>query len=52
MAIGLLLQLIALFRSLDVRDDAVDRYRRTVRSFLWGVVAIIVGVVLSIVVDA
>jgi hypothetical protein len=52
MAIGLLLQLIALFRALDVRDDAVERYRRTIRYFLWGVVAIIVGVVLSIVIDA
>jgi len=52
MALGLLLQLIALFRALDVRDDAEDRYRQTIRYFLWGVVAIIVGVVVSIVIDA
>ena len=51
-AVGLLLQLIALFRSLDVRDDAEGRYRQTVRYFLWGVVAVILGVVVSIVVDA
>jgi hypothetical protein len=52
LTIGLLLQLIALFRSLDVRDDAEGRYRQTVRYFLWGVVAVIVGVVVSIVVDS
>ena len=46
-AIGLVFQLIALFRSLDVRDDHEERYRRTVRYFLWGVVAVIVGVVAS-----
>ena len=52
LTIGLVLQLIALFRSLDVRDDAEGRYRQTVRYFLWGVVAVIVGVVVSIVVDS
>jgi hypothetical protein len=52
MALGLLLQLIALFRALDVRDDAVERYRQTIHYFLWGVVAIILGVVGSIVIDS
>ena len=51
-AIGLVFQLIALFRSLDVRDDHEERYRRTVRYFLWGVVAVIVGVVASILIAA
>jgi hypothetical protein len=50
-SIGLLLQLIALFRSLDVRDDQEERYRHTIAYFRWGVVAVIVGVVVSIVVE-
>jgi hypothetical protein len=50
-SIGLLLQLIALFRSLDVRDDQEERYRYTIAYFRWGVLAVILGVVLSIVVE-
>ena len=50
LAIGLVLQLVALFRSLDVRDDEEAHYRRTVVYFRWGVVAVLIGVVVSILV--
>jgi predicted membrane channel-forming protein YqfA (hemolysin III family) len=45
---AILLQLIALFRALDVRDNEELHYRVTVRWFLSGVIVLIVGVVVSI----
>ena len=45
---GLAIQLVALFRSLDVRDSEVSRYRVTVRILFGGLVTFIVGVLLSI----
>ena len=46
-AAGAILQLIALFRSLDLRDEDESRYRTTVRVFRWGVITVILGIVLS-----
>ena len=45
---GLVIQLVALFRSLDVRDNELNRYRLTVRILFGGLVTFIVGVLLSI----
>ena len=52
LALGLALQLVALFRSLDLRDDEAGHYRLTVGYFRWGVVAVLVGVVISILLEA
>ena len=49
---GIVLQLIALFRALDVRDDVVSRYRVTVRFFFTGVVIAIIGATISAIVLA
>ena len=43
---GIVVQLIALFRSLDIRDDDEFRYRRTVRCFFGGIVVVLVGVII------
>jgi hypothetical protein len=51
-AAGIVLQLIALFRALDVRDDIVSRYRVTVRFFFVGVVIAIIGATISAIVLA
>jgi hypothetical protein len=51
-AAGTLVQLAALFRALDVRDEEVTRYERTVALFRTGVVVVMVGVVASILVAA
>jgi hypothetical protein len=45
---GLVIQLVALFRSLDVRDNELIRYRLTVRILFGGLVTFISGVLLSI----
>lgn len=50
LAAGIAVQLVALFRALDLRDDEAARYRVTVRYFFGGIVTIVVGVVLAIVV--
>ena len=44
---GIVLQLSALFRALDVRDEIVKRYRVTVRFFFVGTVIVIIGATLS-----
>ena len=49
---SILVQLITLFRALDVRDNEEKRYAATVRWFLAGVVLLIRGVGLSIVSSA
>jgi hypothetical protein len=49
---GIVLQLSALFRSLDVRDDVLERYRVTVRFFFVGTVIVIIGATLSSIVQA
>jgi uncharacterized membrane protein YidH (DUF202 family) len=48
--LGILVQVVALFRALDVRDDELGEYRKTVRVFRVGVMAVILGVVVSILV--
>jgi hypothetical protein len=45
---GLVIQFVALFRSLDVRDNELTRYRLTVRILFGGLVTFISGVLLSI----
>lgn len=47
---GIGLQLVALFRSLQIRDDEEDRYKVTVRYFFWGILIVVMGVVAAIVV--
>ena len=47
-AAGIALQLVALFRALDVRDEDLVHYRVTVRLFRAGVIIVIAGVVASI----
>jgi hypothetical protein len=49
---GIVLELIALFRALDVRDEILSRYRMTVRIFFWGIVIVIVGATISSIVLA
>jgi len=49
---GILVELFALFRSLELRDDEPLRYGATVRWFFGGVAIVILGVFISIVVAA
>jgi uncharacterized membrane protein YidH (DUF202 family) len=49
---GILVQLYALWRSLELRDDMPSRYTVTVRWFFGGVAIIVVGVMTAIVVSA
>jgi len=51
-AAGILLLLIALFRALDIRDDALSHYRVTVRIFFAGIVVVIIGATISSIVLA
>jgi len=52
MVIGVLLQVAALFRALDVHDDNVTKYQRTVGLFRLAVIVVIIGLALSIVAAA
>lgn len=45
--VGIVLLLTALFRALDIRDDALPHYRVTVRVFFLGVVVVIIGATIS-----
>ncbi len=49
---GIVLQLIALFRALDIRDEILRRYRVTVRIFFAGIVIVIIGATISSIVLA
>jgi len=49
---GIMIQLIALFRALDVRDEFPPRYRLTVRIFFAGIVIAIIGATISSIVLA
>jgi hypothetical protein len=49
---GAVVQLVALFRALDIRDDNPARYQRTVKIFAIGVLVVLAGVVASILVAA
>jgi hypothetical protein len=50
--VGIVLLLIALFRALDIRDDALSHYRVTVRIFFSGIVVVLFGATISWVVLA
>jgi hypothetical protein len=52
LAAGIGVQLFALYRSLDLRDDEEVRYKATVRYFFWGITIVVIGVVVAIVVAA
>ncbi len=47
MLASMLMQLVALFRSLQVEDHEIPHYRVTVRWFVWGVVVMVVGLVFA-----
>ena len=51
-AAGIVLLLIALFRALDIRDDALSHYRVTVRIFFAGILVVIIGATISSIVLA
>lgn len=50
--ISVLLQLYALYRALDLKDENTNEYIKTVRFFFAGVTSLVVGVFLSMVVFA
>lgn len=47
MLLSVVLQLVALWRSLQVADDSEPVYRRTLQWFLAGIVAALLGVVIA-----
>lgn len=47
MLASMLMQLVALFRSLQVEDHEIAHYRITVRWFVWGVVVLVLGLVFA-----
>ena len=47
MLLSIVLQLVALWRSLQVADDAEPVYRRTLQWFLCGIVSALLGVVIA-----
>src|SRR5262245_42423683 len=49
-AAGIAVQLVALYRSLDVRDEDPVRYAATVRWFFGGIVVVVVGGVVTTIV--
>ena len=46
--VGLIMQVIALFRALSIHDNELRRYKHTARFFVAGVVVVIFGVVKSV----
>jgi len=46
-AAGVVVQLVALYRSLELEDEDSIRYTATVRYFFVGVVVVVVGVVFA-----
>jgi hypothetical protein len=47
MLLSIVLQLVALWRSLQVADDAEPVYRRTLQWFLCGIVSALLGIVIA-----
>jgi len=47
---GIMVQLVALYRSLELLDDEPTRYAVTVRYFFVGIVVVVVGVVVATIV--
>jgi amino acid transporter len=52
LVIAVVLQIIALFRSLRIEDDDEEEYRKTVRWFIVSAVVLLVGVLIAVVVYA
>ena len=52
LAVGIVLQIVALFRALSVEDDDPTHYAHTVQTFLAGVATIGLGLLFSVVVAA
>jgi NO-binding membrane sensor protein with MHYT domain len=52
LGVGIIVELVSLYRALHVRDDEISRYTRTVAIFFTGVAIVVVGVLASIVVAA
>ncbi len=46
-AVAVALQLIALWRSLQIEDDDVPEYKKTLRWFLWSVVLLMASLICS-----
>ena len=51
-AAGIAVQLVALYRSLDLLDDEPTRYATTVRCFFVGIVVVVAGVVFASIVSS
>jgi len=49
-AVGILVQLVALYRSLALEDEEPARYAVTVRWFFTGIVVVVVGVIIATIV--
>jgi hypothetical protein len=49
-AVGIVLQLVALYRALELRDDEPGRYAGTVRWFFLGISVVVAGVLVATVV--
>ena len=47
---GIVVQLLALFRSLDLRDQMESHYKGTVRCFFAGIVIVLMGVLVATIV--
>ena len=45
--LAIAMQLVALFRSLRIEDQAVNEYRKTVRWFIASVILMLVGLLLA-----
>ena len=50
--LAVVLQIVALFRSLRIEDDDAGEYRKTVRWFVVSAAVLLVGLVLAVVVSA
>jgi hypothetical protein len=48
--VGIVVQLVALFRSLDLRDQVESRYKATVRCFFAGIIIVLMGVIVATIV--
>lgn len=51
-AVGIVVEIIALLRSLALRDEEPRRYAQTVRWFAWGIVIVTIGVIATFLVAA
>jgi hypothetical protein len=49
LVVAVVLQIIALFRALDVADDDEHKYRKTVKWFIASAVTLLVGMILALV---